>query len=119
MVQLHQNAQDAENDAGNGRWRVADALVDGRSLREDGRRCAEARQARSLQKVSRRNFKLRHYPAPHANSPTKEQEDEWERIAVESQIDPEGWRRRPGGFWAGTSAVWRQRLGSRQARRPV
>jgi len=27
LVQLHQNSQDAENDACNGRWRVQDALV--------------------------------------------------------------------------------------------
>ncbi|RUW27706.1 DDE domain-containing protein [Mesorhizobium sp. M4B.F.Ca.ET.215.01.1.1] len=60
-VWYNQNAQDAENDAGNGRWRVQDALVDGRPLREDGRSCAEARQAGPLQKVSGRNFKLRHY----------------------------------------------------------
>ena len=43
---------------GDGRWRVRNALVDGRSLREDGRCCAEAGSARSLQKVGRRNFKL-------------------------------------------------------------
>nr|WP_095198567.1 hypothetical protein [Mesorhizobium carmichaelinearum] len=34
------NAQDVEDDAGNSGWRVADALVDGRPLREDGYRCA-------------------------------------------------------------------------------
>jgi hypothetical protein len=50
LVQRHQNAQDAENDACNGRWRVADALVDGRSLQEDGRRCGEAWKARVLTK---------------------------------------------------------------------
>jgi len=58
LVQLLENAQDAENNAGNGRWRVQDALINGRPVREDGGRSAEAGQARPLQKARHRKRRL-------------------------------------------------------------
>jgi len=44
----------AEDVAGNYGWCIADALFNGRSLREDGRRSTEGGTARTVQNESRR-----------------------------------------------------------------
>ena len=54
MVQLHPRSQDAEDVAGNGGGRIADALVNGRYLREDGRGSTKGGTARTVQNESRR-----------------------------------------------------------------